>query len=79
MGGMPEFERVDIDTGVNRLLVAVASDARGILAHSVSEGIRFPRMNCGCDTGEQEQGQQQRQQQRSYSDSGFHGNSFAKR
>jgi hypothetical protein len=60
MGGMPEFERVDIDTGVNRLLVAMARDASGILAHSVTECCRFPRMGCRGDPGEK-QHQQQRQ------------------
>jgi hypothetical protein len=54
---MPEFDRVDVGAFGDSLPIPVASDARGIFVHSVTEGIRFPRMDCGCDTGEQEQGQ----------------------
>jgi hypothetical protein len=41
MGGMPEFQRIDVDAGVNRLLVAMAFDASGILAWAITEGCRF--------------------------------------
>jgi hypothetical protein len=42
MGSMPEFQRVDVDTFADSLLVPMASYASGILAHTFTEGIRFP-------------------------------------
>jgi hypothetical protein len=40
MGGMSEFQRVYVDSGADSLIIAMAFDASGILAHSVTECIR---------------------------------------
>jgi hypothetical protein len=42
MGGMPQFQRVDVDAFADSILVPMASDASSILAHAFTEGIRFP-------------------------------------